>query len=438
MVTRGVELVRAPWLPAAWLLLFFVSDFKWTTRSAVAAAQGIPSVDNLIELGCFLGIGAVSSAAVLRLGRKRRRTLGVRLLLGFGFLSISSAFWSRVPLFSVVRGAQVMAIGMLALASRELWLRGRRDLEADWRLIWAGFTVVVFALALSAWIRPAQEFETFAWHGMHRGTAGHFLALLVLVTFCAITRSGSGRVWLRTLPFAASVLFLLLNVTRSSIAACLASLVLVFATADRRRWIGRSCLVVMAAPLVGLLLLGNTDPITRYLLRGQSLEEFATLTGRAKLWAFSEHFIEQQPLFGHGYGAGRVLLTSAFAWAGHAHNLWVEATLSLGLIGCVLVSAWLAWIWWVGLSLRRKEASFVTALCLGVATQIVLIGVAAPSVVAPGLPLCAAALVTAALSARREDWLRAPVRAIAPRLAAAPLRSAHDPRRSGGNRPRGH
>lgn len=439
-VARSCSLVRAPWLPMAWLLLFFVSELKWTKRSAAAAAQGIPSLDNLVELACFLSIGALSLVAVLRLGRRRRRSLGVPLLLGFGLLSLCSVLWSRISLFSAVRGAQILAIGLLALASRELWLRGRRDLETDWRFIWGGFAVVVFGLAVSAWLRPSPEFETFAWHGMHRGTAGHYLALLVLVVFCAATRSrGSAglRAWVWSIPLAVSILFLSLNVTRSSIAAGFASLILVFATADRRRWIGRSCLVVVAAAVAGLLLLEHADPIARYLLRGQTQEEFSTLTGRAKLWEFSLSIIEQQPILGHGYGAARVLLPRGFAWAGHAHNLWVEASLGLGLVGFTLISAWLTWIWWVVISLRRRESSLVSALSLGVATQVVLAGVAAPSVVAPGLSLCAAALVTAALSVRRESWLRGSAAAIA-REPAGPLRrSARVPQRSDGDHPRG-
>jgi O-antigen ligase len=439
MTARSAGLVRAPWLPLAWLLLFFVSELKWTKRSATEAAQGVPSLDNLIELGCFLAIGAAALATVLRLGRRRRRSMGVRLLLCFGSLALCSALWSRIPLFSAVRAAQILAIGLLALASRELWLRGRRDLETDWRLIWAGFTAVVLALAASAWIRPSPEFETFAWQGMHRGTAGHYLALLVIVMFCAAThaRGAGSRTWVRVVLLAVAILFLLLNVTRSSIAAGLASLLLVFATADRQRWIGRSCLVVMTAALVGPLLLDSVDAIATYLLRGQTLEEFSSLTGRAKLWAFSRSLIEQQPLLGHGYGAGRVLLPRGFAWAGHAHNLWIEAALGLGLVGCTVVSSWLAWIWWGAVSQRRRESNLVTGLCLGVATQVVLIGVAAPSVVAPGLPLCAAGLITAVLSVRRESWLRVPARATAPEPAGALRRSVRDQQRSGEDHPPG-
>ena len=52
------------------------------------------------------------------------------------------------------------------------------------------------------------------------------------------------------------------------------------------------------------------NPVLSYLFRGQSAEEFATLTGRLELWEAMSVAFWQRPVLGYGYQAARVVGTA--------------------------------------------------------------------------------------------------------------------------------
>ena len=91
----------------------------------------------------------------------------------------------------------------------------------------------------------------------------------------------------------------------------------------------RSALAVCALSTLAVLIifLGSGD-LARWLP-----DDFSTLNGRIPLWVESTDLIAQRPFVGVGYFASRNYLLDYFDFAGHAHNSYVEAALTTGMIG---------------------------------------------------------------------------------------------------------
>lgn len=71
-----------------------------------------------------------------------------------------------------------------------------------------------------------------------------------------------------------------------------------------------------------------------------SVEEVTSVTGRTKIWTLAIELIREQPIFGHGTGSLPILMSGE---SGHAHNILLSPTASLGLPGGCLLFAILIW-----------------------------------------------------------------------------------------------
>lgn len=117
---------------------------------------------------------------------------------------------------------------------------------------------------------------------------------------------------------------------------------------------GRFRATLIASACIGyVLLLG--DGVWSWFTRGRP-EELETFTGRTSLWRLDLSLIAERPLVGWGPGllrAGPVAEKVKFdqlGFGGHAHNAFLEATLSAGVIGGIL---WLLAVVWTGRQLGR-------------------------------------------------------------------------------------
>jgi O-antigen ligase len=118
-----------------------------------------------------------------------------------------------------------------------------------------------------------------------------------------------------------------------------------------------------------------------FVLRGQSSEQFLTVTGRADLWRGVFTLFLDQPFLGYGYAASRAALLKIMPWAGHAHNSLAESLLDVGLIGSVFL--WCAVGKTLVSSLRRicSERAPVTgrqAAILGILLYFLVLSLSSP------------------------------------------------------------
>ena len=393
------------WLPWAWLTLFFISNVKATSRDAQAALTGSASADNLVELAVYGLIAAGCLATLLRRRGHFRRSAGLVMLTAYGALAVTSAAWSSVPLFSVVRGSQIGVIALLAVVSVEAWRSGRRDVVSDWMRIWLGFTLAVTGL-LTLGIFVGTSESRFAWPGTHPIVVGSYLALAAVVALSMLLERGwrlrASQLRLTMVLTVVFIVFIIINSTRSTLAAFVIGTVAVYITRSARRRDLRWLMVPLAGLVGTIAAMLYSDSLVSFVLRGQTVEEFATLSDRTALWSVAWERASDHILLGSGYGAGRGMFLEMFPWAGTAHSLWAELIVDLGIVGAALGLGLLAWSMWNSISLQLKAPGPIGSTSLGVMLVTAVAALAEVGFAFPGLFLTTLALVIAALTAARS------------------------------------
>jgi O-antigen ligase len=113
--------------------------------------------------------------------------------------------------------------------------------------------------------------------------------------------------------------------------------------------------------LATTLLFQNRLPV---LLKSLITDDVSTLNSRTELWARTFTYVLAQPLVGCGYFASRYLLVKDFHWAGHAHNSFLEVQLTTGLIGLLILVAFVLYVFRQILTTRNGLLLAVTLYCL--------------------------------------------------------------------------
>ncbi|MEM1400655.1 MAG: O-antigen ligase family protein [Pseudomonadota bacterium] len=82
-----------------------------------------------------------------------------------------------------------------------------------------------------------------------------------------------------------------------------------------------------------------TEDVLRMISRSGRPEEILSLSGRSEIWPFVMRHIAEAPILGHGQGAGPAILLTGFqGWSLiHAHNLFLQTALCLGLVGLAIL-----------------------------------------------------------------------------------------------------
>ncbi|HSJ28845.1 MAG TPA: O-antigen ligase family protein [Acidimicrobiia bacterium] len=401
----GASRSVAPWIPVAWVVLLFVSSFRFTgQRSVNAAVSGSASIENAIELAVYAGIGFL--AAVRLLWRTPRfAPFGVGAFFAFSLLSVASVLWSVIPLFTLIRSMQLVALAMLIAVTAGLWNEGVRQRDHDWTRVWLWYLGVAGVASIAAFLWPNWQKDRWSWPGLHTGTTAEYIAIAAMVLLSMWVEVGwriSPR-FRRFVPFLflVALTLLMLTITRSALFGFVAGAFLIVWTGSRLRADRRFAVVggILAVAVAGLAWF--SEALVEYLLRGQTVDQFYTFTGRTDLWAFALEQLNEAALLGFGYGSARVILIDEFFWAGTGHNLWIEAALSVGIIGAVLLTVVLAWMVFKALKFQRTEPGPSSSMALGFAAATLVSGFASTALALPGLNFAAAGIMLAALSSRQ-------------------------------------
>ena len=130
-------------------------------------------------------------------------------------------------------------------------------------------------------------------------------------------------------------------------------------------------------------------------------DDVSTLNSRTELWAASVKYVLARPILGVGYFASRYLLMKEFPWAGHAHNSFLEVLITTGVVGLLIL---LAFVFYV----IRKSIKTRNPLLLGVTLYCLIQGMMNPLIFTPGLAMFV--LTIAVLAAGLEDQAAPAVR----------------------------
>ncbi|SET72049.1 O-antigen ligase family protein [Oceanicella actignis] len=291
----------------------------------------------------------------------RRVLLAQPVLLFAAAWFAASCLWSPSPLKGGVALVQYAII--LVFGGAAAMRLGPLGLLGSIRLMGL---VVVAASAVMAVVAPLYAFGQHVNTGALRGIyieKNHLAQVLsyafvaALFEAAAAPREGRARLWLGVGAIAAALV-----AARSSVAlgqlllgGALALSVVGLAGLRYGGW------AVGAAALAGLAALGATLPATL-----AALGEDMTLNGRTELWALLWPHVEARPLIGHGFFGfwsrpEAASIPDVLGWnARGAHNGWITALLTTGVIGAGLWA--LHWSFIVAAALRTLRPGGDAAL----------------------------------------------------------------------------
>ena len=154
------------------------------------------------------------------------------------------------------------------------------------------------------------------------------------------------------LAVAAGAFFIVYRMqSRGAIFGLAAALVFALLTASRLRQYALPYILLAAVVLVALEPPAMvSDRVTKYLERGQSEEEFRSMTGRTQIYENGIAAFWDAPLLGRGQWADRLIIGT------HVHNSYLQALLNAGILGGIpYVASWIAgWALFFRLLKRRR------------------------------------------------------------------------------------
>ncbi len=149
--------------------------------------------------------------------------------------------------------------------------------------------------------------------------------------------------------------------SRGAVFGSAAALLFAMLVSSRMR---RYAIPFATVAIVVLVLLDSpavlSNHIATYLERGQTREEFLSMTGRTRAYQEGLAAIQDAPLFGRGQWADRLIIHE------HVHNSYLQALLNGGIIGAIpYFASWVAgWMLFFRLQKRRARLSPEDRVCL--------------------------------------------------------------------------
>lgn len=259
-------------------------------------------------------------------------------------LALVSTSYSSAPLFTGFAASQLATALVLTNAMRH-------QIDIVYRLIgiyvainWVLVLLGEFHVPLGmAWIAPAKEiYLTYGgaeWESWRFTSAfGHPSFISIVAAMGCIGLAARDRLRGREIVVIAWLaLTVVLTVSRTAILGMVLGLVVVFWR--KQLLLSALLLGVFAASLLMVVPYLN-DSLLGFILRGQSEEDLASLTGRTDLYETALERIDRLAL-GDGFRSVRANLLEEENWGrgiSHAHNLFLEALIGLGIPGVIAVT----------------------------------------------------------------------------------------------------
>jgi len=290
-------------------------------------------------------------------------------LLLFGLWALASTVYSISPLYTFAA-----ALGFLGLWVTAVTLATTVDPLRS--LVWVTGTLFAMSAAslllyalLPSVAMVAYENNTTRRLGGIFGNAnalGGVSALALLLAATAWYSPLSRRLrWLSLLVVPVCIASLALSQSRTAMLGLAAALTVVFV---RRHpmvllpfvMVGTSALVVVVAYPSFI------DTLIALVARSGRIAQVTTFTGRTEIWAFVVSAIAKAPVLGYGFASTRELIPAGYAgpygWTtSSAHNLWLQAWVTTGVVGLALVLASQLGALW---ALVRKPQPLRDGLCV--------------------------------------------------------------------------
>lgn len=331
----------------------------------------------------------------------------------FTFWAVVSSLWSPNAVLTIAKSAELWCITLVASMSIAIAVRAFDSPEKF---------LTILALALVAVIAVLVVMNLFIWGALlpttgdaslpleligedgpaierprlilayaHPLLTGDFMSLTIICLFA----SAMGRLW-KCILSAALLVLLWMADARGPMGGLLVALVAMSVLKLRRNDMRAIVLMLAVSVCLGMAMVfqDNLPGIFSPLMT----DDVATLNSRTGLWTKALGYILERPLAGFGYYSSRYLLIRDFPWAGHAHNSFIEITLTTGLVGLTILCAFVVYLF-------RSILTTKNSLLLGATIYCLIQGMLNPLLFYAGLPMfvIAIAVLSAGWTSRTAD-----------------------------------
>jgi O-antigen ligase len=380
-------------LGAAWLLVTLLPLHTFSHRPVTAGAPGVDAEAVLQVLGS-LAAAAVAVLVVRAFEPTLDRMRPPVALFLLPVWTAVSCLWSPTGPYALVRGVQLMVLGLLAWATVAL---GRVDPGAVREMVevvlrW--FVRITFVLiALGVLFGPlyvsASEanLERFTWMGAHPLASGMVISVALVIVLAVPAQVLRVPRWARAGAVVGLVAALVPNHSRQSWLGLALAVVVGLGLGGHltraARWVG--------GPILGAAVVGGIafrgPQLWDYLLRNEDSDKLSSGNGRLELWGIGFDALHSplQWLIGLGHGVTRTLFVAEAPWARSAHSSILAAIVSLGLIGLLTLVAVLGTTI-AGVARSRLWAAGPAGFALVLALVLVLVnGLVSDNLVIPNI-----------------------------------------------------
>ena len=326
-----------------WLLAEI--SFSQPGRSAALDVGGLDALA-LAKLAIRLIAIAAFSVIILRTHTLPRATVMLYRctpLLIFAAWTVTTCLWSGLKTVSLGHALECVMLALLTIvAGIVCWT------EHDLEIVLCNVVLMTLALMLAMLVINADLIATGlrpAKYMQPNNMAG--VAACGLITLLA-SRLLWGWRWTHKLLWPAGLIFATAIITARSRSVLIVTSVAVLPLL----WsLGRKTIPVVVVAVMGLVAAGwpysqtvsnLPQSVESYLMRGQTMEDAYTVSGRTEVWDIAIKSFLESPLFGHGYylmtSTGTMYVWGAQRWQ-TAHNIYLHVLSGTGLIGFFLL-AW--------------------------------------------------------------------------------------------------
>jgi len=324
-------------------LMFLIAGTKFRGRDATALVDGSIDGQVMFEIGVYVIVGVIVALNLTAVEKfEGPRPLEIALF-AYASIALASVGWSVSPAITTVRASQQMLLLLTVYVAVRI-VRPRRLFQSF------GYQILTYVVACASlavvfpsfngtkigYLASAHRFSWFAVHPVSAATESG-MALVFLTATALFGSDWKTRFFKIPLRAYACALVLIILATRTrtamfSVLAATSVLYIIRYKNNANAWIA-SALLAVGGILFVVVAPELKESVQSYVLRGQDVGQFASLTGRTELWKESLRLFAARPLLGYGFVASRALLLQVLAWAGEAHNALVESLLDVGLFG---------------------------------------------------------------------------------------------------------
>lgn len=344
------------WWHVLWMLML-LSGLVFRIRETSS------TIDNPLDLWALSRVGLMSLIGFTLLYRlvihrlDWMKSLGqglIALLTGYCMVCIVSVLWSAYPLWTLYKSIEYLVdVALIATLVSIVETDQAVKTFFDWTWLLLGCLAGTAWLGVILWpddgIVRGLGVLGFSIRGvlpaMETNAVGELGALIGSICFARLIFGNSGK-YFYVMGIVLALITLICSQSRSPLSGFLfAVLVILFSS--------RSVGVGIFFPLLVLAVLSLTsasDFLLEFVRRGESDNEFETLTGRTVLWNLGLQMFQRQPLIGYGaYAGARFTGISDTMGSSNAGmlNTWLEILLGVGVLGCSFVVGAFGGVWFI-------------------------------------------------------------------------------------------